>query len=95
MATMPSGKEILALEIPRLSAEAIQRGATIPKTTTGLCTIWDRSMARIQYINKTLERLPFAILEMPVARSVQNLVRLKPAATTLMAPIMITLLLEK
>ena len=52
-------------------------------------------MARIQYINKTLERLPFAILEMPVARSVQNLVRLKPAATTLMAPIMITLLLEK
>ena len=49
----------------------------------------------MQYISSTLDRLPFAILEMPFARFVQNWVLLKPAATTLMAPIMMTLLFEK
>ena len=95
MATMPRGSAIFDLGMPIVSAEVMHRGATMPKTTTGLWTIWVSSMARMQYAKRTFVILPLAILEMPLASSVQKRVRLKPAATTLMAAIMITVLLEK
>ena len=48
METTPSGSASLDLETPMESAVAMQSGAAIPKTMTGLCTIWLRSMVSRQ-----------------------------------------------
>ena len=77
------------------SAVAMHSGAAIPKTMTGLCTIWLRSMVSRQYSSSTLVRLPLAAREMPAARRAQKRVLPKPAAATLMAPTMITVPFEK
>ena len=70
-------------------------GATIPNTATGLWMNWLRMIPRMMYPAMILVRLPFAIFEIASAMFLQNLVRLNPAATTHMPPIMTTLLSPK
>lgn len=95
MVATPTGNTTLLRFNPMDSADAISMGATIPNTTTGLWINWLRSTPISTYPSIILWRLPLETREMVSARLVQNRVRLKPAATTHIPAIMITLLLEK